>query len=60
LVIGKVPGLDTEKNSKRRAFDLRLTRSWLELFGREEMFSVLSIIIDDVCAERHFPPSLFD
>jgi hypothetical protein len=60
LVVGKIPRLDAEENAERTAFDHGLTRLGLELLRREKPFGVFGVVIDDVCANRHFAARLVD
>src|SRR5664279_31080 len=60
LVVGKVPGLDAEEYPDRAAFDLGFARTRIEVFGCEEAFGVLGVVVDNVRAEHHFAACLAD
>ncbi len=60
LIVGKVPGLDTEEHTKRRAFNLCFARTRFEVLWCEEFLGVLGVVVNDVRAEHHFVPGLVD
>ena len=60
LVVGEVPGLDTEQHADGRAFHVRFANLWVQLSRCQEGLGMLGVIGQDVAAESDLSARLIN
>ena len=60
LVIGKVPRLNSKEHTNGRTYDLRFARGWCKMFRSQKALSVLCVIVEYLCTQKHLTTCLLN